>query len=283
VATSEALAIERLGRDDVAAGLALSGAAGWNQNADDWAFFIAEGSTFGLRDDAGTLVASAAALPYDGAVGWISMVLVDGRHRHRGLATRLLDVCVDALRSVGRVPVLDATPAGAEVYRQSGFIAGFAFERWQGEGAAADRGAAAGDGAPSDRAEVDAIVALDRSICGVGRGSLLQAFLDRSGSRAWLTADTSGFALSRAGRRAIQIGPVVAAGDEAAIGLVETALAAAAGRVFIDVPAHQPAVARALERRGFVRQRPFVRMALVDTPALAASARVFALAGPEFG
>ena len=41
-------------------------------------------------------------------------------------------------RAAARVPVLDATPAGAEVYRRSGFVAGFAFERWQGELAPAD-------------------------------------------------------------------------------------------------------------------------------------------------
>jgi len=41
MAASEALAIERLGPGDVAGGLALSDAAGWNQTADDWAVFIA--------------------------------------------------------------------------------------------------------------------------------------------------------------------------------------------------------------------------------------------------
>ena len=89
--------------------------------------------------------------------------------------------------------------------------------------------------------------------------------------------------LSRAGRRATQIGPLIAAGEDAALALVATALAGANGPVYIDVPANQPAIVHLLEQRGFVRQRPFVRMALADTPALAASPRVFAVAGPEFG
>jgi len=90
VATSEALAIERLARADIESGLRLSDAARWNQTADDWAFFIEHGEAFGIRatsDDG--LVATAAALPYGGSVGWIAMVLVDAGHRHRGLATRL--------------------------------------------------------------------------------------------------------------------------------------------------------------------------------------------------
>jgi GNAT superfamily N-acetyltransferase len=282
VVTSEALAIERLGRAAAAGGLALSAAAGWNQSADDWAFFLAEGDVLGVRDATGRLVATAAALPYDGGVGWIAMVLVDADHRHRGWASRLVDACVESLRSSDRVPVLDATPAGAEVYRRSGFGAGFAFERWQGEVVAGHPpGAAAVD--LSDADEVAALVALDRSIGGVGRAALLRSFTGRPATRAWRSDDGSGFVMRRAGRLATQVGPLVAADDEAALALLAAALGEVGGRVFIDVPAHQPALQQALVRRGFVRQRPFVRMALGATPALAANPCLFAVAGPEFG
>src|SRR5258705_1942995 len=111
--SSEVVAIERLDPGDVAGGLALSDAAGWNQSADDWSFFIAAGAGFGVRDERGALIATAAALPYDAATGWISMVLVDAAHRHRGIASRLVDLCVASLREHGRTPVLDANPAGA--------------------------------------------------------------------------------------------------------------------------------------------------------------------------
>ena len=74
--SSEGVATVRLGSGDVSGGLALSDAAGWNQTADDWSFFIAAGAAFGVRDERGALIATAAALPHDGATGWISMVLV---------------------------------------------------------------------------------------------------------------------------------------------------------------------------------------------------------------
>ena len=91
--------------------------------------------------------------------------------------------------------------------------------------------------------------------------------------------------MTRSGRRATQIGPLIAHDDAAALALAERALAGAAGPVFIDVATHQPALQRLLATRGFVRQRPFVRMALASTPvpALVASPRLFAVAGPEFG
>jgi GNAT superfamily N-acetyltransferase len=287
MATSEVLAIDRLGPDDIGAGLALSDAAGWNQNADDWAFFIASGETFGMRDDAGRIVATAAALPYEGGFGWISMVLVDAAHRHRGLATSLIDTCVAALRRVGRVPVLDATPAGAEVYRKSGFVSGFAFDRWEREDAgppAAPR-RDPGDGPIEARrgADIEDLVALDAAAQRIGRGSLLRAFVARAGAHAWLAATRDGFAVSRIGRRATQVGPVVAARTADALALVETALAATTGRVFIDVPARASTLVRSIEQRGFVRQRSFVRMALGDSALLTADLRMFTLAGPEFG
>lgn len=282
MAASEALAIERLGAEDVAAALSLSDAAGWNQNADDWAFFIADGQALGVRDDAGRLVASAATVPYEGDVGWISMVLVDPAHRHRGWASRLVDCCVAALRRSDRVPVLDATPAGAEVYRRSGFVAGFGFERWQGE-VEPRHASEAGGVNLGDATALAALVALDRSIDGVGRAALLRSFAGRPGTRAWLSDDAGSFVMSRFGRRATQIGPLVGADGAAALALAAIALDAAAGHVFIDVPAHQPALKQLLARRGFVRQRPFVRMALGATPALRASPRLFAVAGPEFG
>ncbi len=57
---------------------------------------------------------------------------------------------------------------------------------------------------------------------------------------------------------------------------------ARAGALFLDVPTRWRELAAALEARGFVRQRPFARMALGGEP-FACGDRLFALAGPEFG
>ena len=289
MATSDALAIDRLGVDDVAGGLALSDAAGWNQTADDWSFFMTQGEVVGMRDDAGRVVATAAALPYERGFGWISMVLVDDAHRHRGLATSLLEACVAALRREGRVPMLDATLAGTEVYRRSGFVAGFAFDRWERADTGAPavvatrRGAVDGPFDARRGADVDELVALDGAAQRVGRGTLLRSFVARPGSRAWLASTRDGFVIARAGRRATQIGPLVAARTADALLLVETAIASTAGPVFIDVPERASTLALRLEQHGFTRQRPFVRMALGDGALLKADLRMFALAGPEFG
>ena len=77
---------------------------------------LALGRGWGISLDDGTLVASTLVLPY-GGFAWISMVLVMPEHRRKGHASRLLRIALDDLRASRLKPILDATPAGREVYR----------------------------------------------------------------------------------------------------------------------------------------------------------------------
>jgi GNAT superfamily N-acetyltransferase len=115
------LAICRLGVGDARDGLLLSAEAHWNQNEADWRFFLGEGTVFGIRDGDRRLIATAALLPYASGNAWISMVLVTQNWRRRGLATKLLDRCLNAAAKQGLTTWLDATPAGATVYGPLGF------------------------------------------------------------------------------------------------------------------------------------------------------------------
>ncbi len=115
------------------------------------------------------------------------------------------------------------------------------------------------------------------------REVLIDALLARPHTRAWIDAPRTGFVVRRAGRRAQQIGPLVADDEDAAIGLLRGALAGVDGAVFLDVPVRWAALAQRLTQWGFVRQRPFVRMALGEAAALHGSDKQFVLAGPEFG
>ena len=277
MAPSEALTSVVLGPADVPDGLALSDAAGWNQTADDWRLFITQGRVFGLREgDAGPLVATAATLPYEGGIGWVSMVLVNPAWRHQGLATALMARCVAHLRTLGATPVLDATPAGQQAYLRIGFEDGFALARWEGTVAAPEASAA-------PAADAAVVQALDAQANGCGRGFLLADFLQRAGTRAHLSPARTGFVIAREGRRAAQIGPLVAEDESSALSLLQAALAGLSGRVFLDVPERWAALRAWLEQNGFARQRSFVRMALGAAPIASVNDRLFVLAGPEFG
>ena len=283
MAGSEALALVGLTLADVAGGLALSGAAGWNQTADDWAFFIEQGHAIGFRTASGALIATAAAVVYSGGLGWISMVLVEHDWRHRGLASLLMETIVKRLQSLHITPVLDATPAGEPVYRHLGFRTGFELERWQSGGAPPPAPSASAEVRRAEAADLDAIATLDQAVSGTGRRALLQNFFARADTQGWVARDGSGFLLARAGRRATQIGPLVARDAAAAIELLSAALATLTGPVFLDVPKRWAQIAAWLERAAFTRQRPYVRMALGSGAPLDCGDRMFVLAGPEFG
>jgi hypothetical protein len=281
--------IETLAIGDVADAGALSDAAGWNQVGDDWALFIEHGRTLGCRDGDGRLIATAAALPYGSAAGWVSMVLVAEAWRHRGLASALVRECVAHLQASGALPLLDATAAGAAVYRGLGFAEGFAFDRWQsdavsptlGEGARED--AAGGIVRAAMRADLDRLAALDACASGLERRFLFDRLLARADTRAWLDAGEQGFVMARRGRRATHVGPLVAENGRQAVALLGAALASSSGPVYVDVPAARQETVDWLERRGFRRQRSFVRMSLGAAFPPEIDERAFVLVGPEFG
>lgn len=279
MAISEDRPLVELGPADISSALALSAEAGWNQTADDWRHFMECGDVVGARDDVGRLVASAAALPYEGAFGFVAMVLVTKTWRRRGLATRLVDRCIDILSAGDRIPVLDATGEGETVYSKQGFVRQFRFDRWE---AVLPQQAAP---APADRRsdKIDKVVALDRQAFGAARPHLMRDFLRRDGSMAIRSPSGDGFALMRRGRRAWQIGPVVALSQEDAAGLLCLLFDRAAGPVFVDIPSVWKQIGALLRRRGFSVQRSFSRMALGRAEPFGDPSRQFAVAGPEFG
>src|SRR3954467_3603232 len=117
----DSIAIVQLGAEDAAEGLVLSTETRWNQNEADWRFFLERGIVYGVRAKGGRLVATAALLPYSAGNAWISMVLVTESWRRRGLATKLVDTCLNVATKQRLTCWLDATPAGAGVYGPLGF------------------------------------------------------------------------------------------------------------------------------------------------------------------
>ena len=268
---------------DIPAALALSDAAGWNQTDADWSLFITHGRTIGLFAPGETLVATAAALPYDGGFGWISMVIVADAWRRRGLARRLMNACVETLRGQGRAALLDATPAGAEVYSRIGFAALSGMERWEGNGGSPAAAEMARRAAVRRLAntEIEPLVAADTTAFGAARHFLLADFLARPDTVA-LAIDAS-YLVMRRGRRALQLGPLIAGSADAARALLAAAIATSTGPIFLDLLDRWSALGAWLENCGFRHQRVFRRMVRGRADLPGDPARLIIAAGPEFG
>jgi ribosomal protein S18 acetylase RimI-like enzyme len=267
--------------------LALSKAANWNQNEADWRLMLEVGRGWGISLADGTLAASTLVLPY-GRFSWVSMVLVLPEQRRRGYATRLLRTALADLALHRLTPILDATPAGREVYLQEGFRDTWGFRRFQADGAIAGLEGRAGV-RPLRETDWPALLSLDARAFGASRERVLRALAARLPEAALVAEEKgalAGFLLGRDGREARQLGPLVARSSGAARALLAEALARARPPVYLDLADREPAIAAWLESLGFRFQRPFTRMVhgAGDAPtAPGEAALVVCPAGPELG
>jgi GNAT superfamily N-acetyltransferase len=277
MADTEPISIVELGVSDAPAGLLLSSEAHWNQNEADWKFFLTHGPVYGVRDDSGQLVATAALLFYTHSNAWISMVLVTESRRRRGLATRLIDACLEAAREHGVTPWLDATPAGATVYAPLGFTPTLKLLRLRREASTPPKQETP---QPLSQDGFYAFVARDRHIMGFDRGTLLAELSGRPGSR--LVSRDHAACIVRDGRKNRHIGPLFADKPEAALAMIDEIISSETGPWLIDAVSTQEEFLRGLTGSGWSVERPFQRMRFGS--ALTKNTELpFAVAGPEFG
>ena len=268
-----------LGEKHLPGCLALSRSANWNQNEADWRLMLGFGRGWGVVLDDGTLAASTLVLPYGKRFAWVAMVLVLPEHRRKGFATQLLKKALAENASAGLTSLLDATPAGREVYRQEGFKDTWGFKRFSLSKSFSTRGKA--------RAITESdwpwILELDRKAFGAGREVVLRNLAKRLPQAALVSE--SGFVLGREGREATQIGPLVARDEDGAVELLSAALASVLPPVYLDLLDSRTEIKSRLEKAGFEFQRPFTRMVHTQGEALAPgeAGLVYCPAGPELG
>jgi GNAT superfamily N-acetyltransferase len=272
---TEHLAVEQLHAGDAAGGLKLSTEAHWNQTEDDWRFFLTKGIVFGTRDRKGNLVATAALLPYTERDAWISMVLVTESFRRRGLATRLVDTCINTATRLGVTAWLDATPAGAQVYGPLGFTPTLQLRRLR-----LANTTASGTAASPPAGKLGDFLTCDINAMGFDRRTLLQELSTRPASRLLSTANA--MALVRDGRTARHVGPLFATSPAEALAMVRAIAASESGPLLIDAIATQDEFLKGLADNGWTHERPFQRMRFGRT-ATEMRELPFAVAGPEFG
>jgi hypothetical protein len=243
MADTEPIGIVELGSGDAPAGLLLSAEAHWNQNEADWKFFLTHGPVYGVRDDDGHLVATAALLFYTHSI----------------------------------TPWLDATPAGAEVYGPLGFTPTLKLLRLRREGSTPPKQQALQRSAPDD---FNAFVTRDRRIMGFDRGTLLAELSGRTGSRLVSRGDAA--CIVRDGRKNRHIGPLFADSPKSALAMVDEIIKSETGPWLIDAVSTQEEFLKSLAGSGWSVERPFQRMRF-GRAASEARELPFAVAGPEFG
>ncbi len=257
--------------------LALSTQAHWNQTEADWRIFFDQGLVWGMRQG-GAVAASAALLPYPPNTAWISMVLTAERARGQGFAGRLATAAMNESARRDLLPQLDATPEGEPIYSQLGFQIVARLKRWRRKPSTWAFSRAPRCGVPE--LELNEICRLDAQAIGFARPALLRRLIQRGPAATMEKA----FALSRDGRAAHHIGPLVAASQENAQAVLSALLQKLDGArpVIIDACEEAQGLTGFLEAYGFVPERQFRRMARGPAPRSDPAAYLVA-AGPEFG
>jgi GNAT superfamily N-acetyltransferase len=270
---------------DLAGGLRLSRASGWNQTLDDWRLLLSLGPDLfrvGVLD--GRVVASGGAVVYGDALAWICMILVAPEARGRGLGTRVFEDVLgrtERLRGTGRLNAigLDATPAGRGLYERHGFVERGDVRRLAAQAAA---GLAPSGVTPLDASALDGVLARDRVAFGADRGPLLRALAASAPDLAWASAG-GGYCLGRHGDHSDHVGPVVANDPQDALALVRACLSVPRTRPLIVDAVALPSWLDALASLGFREQRPLTRMYRGGQDDPGRPRAVLAIAGPELG
>jgi ribosomal protein S18 acetylase RimI-like enzyme len=268
---------------DVAAGMRLKDAAGWNQTKEDWARFL-EANPEGcfVAEWNGEVAGTVTTIIYENRFAWIGMVLVNPELRRRGIGTALLVKAIDYLdaRRI-RCAKLDATPQGKLLYERLGFRVEYDLERHilrrePGRGAA-----------PGRAENVEMVLAMDRDIFGADRSALLRSIANGAPefvavARQW--GSLGGYALGRSGSRADHLGPWIARTEAVACEILGKFLhCSRRDVVFVDVVKDNPWTPALLVEKGFTFSRALTRMYRGENAHPGRPNLVCAILGPEFG
>ncbi|MCU1346234.1 MAG: N-acetyltransferase, partial [Acidimicrobiia bacterium] len=164
-------------------------AASFRSRIELYAEIQPDGLVIALAD--GEVVGTGCCVAYpDSGFGWIGLVATAPSHARRGIARRVTDCLIHALRSHGCAAVLDASLMGAPLYEAMGFtdhgstralVVGDFISRATGRRASV---------VTND--DLDEIASYDRATFGANRRALLQILLGRHTGRAAVVRGSQG-------------------------------------------------------------------------------------------
>lgn len=201
------------------------------------------------------------------------MVLVHPDFRRRGLATLLLESCIEYLTPITKCIKLDATPAGMKVYEKLGFVEESRLYRWEGT---------APPGESGKSMEADIPFEMDTAAFGMDRESYLKVLAEDSA--VFVSPNHSGYGMIRQGKNASYLGPVISTDSRSGKQIIGSLLAREAGRkTYWDIHEANRNAVELAEEFGFVRQRELIRMRLGTEGFPGVLDRQWAITGPATG
>jgi ribosomal protein S18 acetylase RimI-like enzyme len=253
--------LQRLTEQHIEGALKLCRLAGWNQLAYDWRRLLKlEPLGCFAVSLKSKLVATVTNTRYGDNLAWIGMMLVHPDFRRQGLATMLVNKCLDFLRTSGtRCVKLDATPTGQKVYEKLGFEVEWPFRRWTLQRIPLNSQHVAGKVSPASQGShdfPDQVCELDASAFGADRSELIRDLTPSTDVRF----RGSGYGLLRPGYLADYLGPVVSGSLADAGDLIRELIDESPRTIFWDIPSPNDSAVRLAQSLGFQPGRDLIRM-----------------------
>ena len=270
---------------DIAGGLSLCRAAGWNQLARDWEIFLRLGpADCRVATQLDKIIGTVTTIRYQDFFSWIGMVLVDPGNQRQGIGMKLLQEALEILRNEETVK-LDATPAGREVYLKLNFVDEYRISRMSAIVPAEKLNLSTARSLR--KSDLPTLAEMDHEAFGANRQTLLKWILEGAPQYAFIleaTNEIQGYCFGRHGYNFTHIGPVFAKNAAVAKNVVSAALHNCIGHpVILDVLHLDVEFNEWLASLGFVEQRPLIRM-YKGTNRFPGSPKLqYAILGPEFG
>ncbi|SFJ26260.1 GNAT family N-acetyltransferase [Thermoflavimicrobium dichotomicum] len=282
---NHSLVIEQLTSHDIQDIVNLSTLLGWDYSAEEIHLILETGFLFGHRNHRGKVISTAAIFPYKKNFASLGVVMVDPDFRRRGLATQLVQKCME---TVSGIPImLIATEEGKPLYEKLGFKTAGTLYKLIAQKYKGTQTVHVDDYTIHSLtdAHMKAILKLDQQAFGADRGTFLKKRIKQATLRAVLlnqSKEVAGYALGVQTPELLIIGPVIAPNSLAASLLVQHIASRHPGPMRIDIPSEHPSLSDFLISNGFeiVRQPPVMTYHFDHFPN---RPHLFALAAQAYG
>lgn len=253
--------------DDVPAAAALFDRVGWTLGPADWARLLhwSPDGCFVVEEEERGVIGTVSTTPYDTALAWIGMLIVDPDRQRQGIGRQLMRAALDYLIARGTARImLDATEGGRPLYESMGFRRVVAVERWEGK-ASTYLGPRARAMQPED---VTAVLELDTVLFGLRRTHILARLLEEFPGLAWVDYERGqleGYMLARRTPTGYYLGPWMSWTAVSAERLLRVALEQLQGEnLTVNVPDNNARGLILMHNHNFRRLRHCTRMIYGD-------------------
>ncbi|WP_242235227.1 GNAT family N-acetyltransferase [Bacillus cereus group sp. BfR-BA-01316] len=247
--------VERLGENNISCLISLSERIGWDYSLGEINTILSSGIVYGMRNEKGEVIASAAIILYGETLASIGMVIVHPDYKGRGIGKAITDSCMKIVSS--QTPImLIATDEGKPLYEKLGFRVVSYVSKYICNSYNANYKCVGNEEyiLNYEECDLEKIIKIDEDAFGTSRKEFLKRRIMQS-EQCILIRDTKqnilGYGMSIQTPENKIIGPVVAKNDTMAMEIVHSLAKGHNGKLRIDVPEGKKDFMQELEITGF--------------------------------